>query len=137
MDVTLDLADVKTVAAILLLAGTSSAHAQNIVVVGPGYQPGQRSVRKLVNVLPKGWVADTAAARKAGLDAVLLPQGRTLANTNAAVTVAFQRKDAKNPGLADLQSFVRVDVQNMLATQPETEAARWQPAGWIRTVCPS
>ena len=119
----------KTAAAILLIAGASSAHAQNTVTVGPGYQPGQRSARKLVYVLPKGWVADAAAAREAGIDAVLLPQGRTLADTHAAVTVAFQGKDAKDPGLSDLRSFVRVDMQNSLASQQGIEATRWQPNG--------
>ena len=117
------------VAAVLLVTGTCSAYAQNTVTLGSEYKPGQRSARKLAYVLPSGWMADAAVARTIGLHAVLLPAGTNLENARAAITVAFQLKDPKKPGLVDLQSFVRVDMQNMLAAAPETEAKRWQPKG--------
>lgn len=117
-----------TFLAILAAAGYS-AYAQNNVVVGPGFQRNQQSSRSLTYQIPSGWAADPAAAAKFGLESVLLPVGTTIDNAKAVITVAFQRKDPQRAGLADLQAFVRVDLQNMLAASPSAEAARWQPKG--------
>ena len=119
-----------TAAILAILAATGcSAYAQNNVIVGPGFQPNQRSSHRLTYQIPTGWAADPAAAAQLGLDSVLLPVGTTLDSAKAVITVAFQRKDPQSAGLADLQAFVRVDLQNMLTAAPSMEAARWQPKG--------
>ncbi len=105
------------------------ARAGDAVVVGPGFVKHQVGARALVYRVPDGWREDAGAARESGLTAVLLPVGKTLAQADAAITIAFQRKDARKPGLATLQGFFSVDVQNTLAQFPDTEPARWQPRG--------
>jgi hypothetical protein len=114
-----------SLATVLMLA--ASARAEDQIVTGPGFEKGQRSERALTYVVPDGWAQDQAAANDAGIQAVLLPKGKRLSTTSAAITVAFQRKNAERPGLSTLEAFFRVDMQNMLEMVPALEVARWQP----------
>ena len=102
--------------------------AQNTIVMGPGYQRDQTSAAPLTLSIPKGWVRDEQAAKKAGLFAVLLPDGATLDSTRRVVTIAFQKKDASVPQLATLDAFFRADLANTRAQFPNVQSARWQPS---------
>jgi hypothetical protein len=106
-----------------------SARAESTVVVGPGYERDQKPERAIRYRAPKGWIEDVAAAREHGIHAVLVPAGKTLRSTDAAISVAYQRKNADKPGLRTLEAFFRVDAQNMLAQFPGIEFGRWQPRG--------
>lgn len=124
----------RTVILLASLLGAASSAAreprpENTVAVGPGFVKGQKSEHALGYRAPDGWIADAAAAKEYGLSAVLVPAGSTLASANAAITIAFQRKDLGKPGLRTLEAFYRVDLQNMIAQYPALEAARWQPRG--------
>lgn len=84
-----------------LAAGLSlTACAGNVVVVGPGFVKDQVSANPLVYRVPEGWWEDAEATKKAGLASVLLPAGKSMAQADAAITIAFQRKDATKHGLA-------------------------------------
>lgn len=104
------------------------ASAQNIVT-GPGYKPNQPPASLVKFEIPKGWRADAKAAEKAGMFAVLLPEGKTLETTPSVITIAFQQKNAAKPELASLDGFFRADIENTFAQFPKLEAARWQPTG--------
>ncbi|MBX7221989.1 MAG: hypothetical protein K1Y36_18705 [Blastocatellia bacterium] len=100
----------------------------NTVILGPDYQKGQTSTKKLELIPPQGWGFDKAGAVKAGLFAVLVPSGKNLENTDKAITIAFQKKAPQTPGLENLTNFFKADLQNTLARFPNLEAARWQPS---------
>lgn len=99
------------------------------VILGPGFVKSQASAHPLAYRVPDGWRADAEAATKAGLTALLLPVGRTVAEADAAMTIAFQRKDATKPGLATLKGFFAVDMENMLEQFPDTDLVLWKPRG--------
>ena len=101
---------------------------QNKVIAGPGYEKGQKSQKKLLFVMPTGWVRDDKAAEKLGLDSVLVPHGMTVENADKVITVAFQMKDLNKSGLENLENFFKVDLQNTLAEFPDAQFARWQPS---------
>jgi hypothetical protein len=106
----------------------TSAEQENSVTVGPGYEKGQQSQKTLSFVIPQGWVKDEKAAKKFGLQSVLVPSGMTLENADRVITIAFQKKDANKPGLENLKNFVRVDLQDTLAQFPDAQFAKWQPS---------
>ena len=116
-------------ALIVAMCFVGGAAAQNQIVTGPGYKPNQMPAAPIRFDTPKGWRADAQAAEKAGLFAVLLPDGKTLEATSLVITIAFQKKDAQKPGLATLDGFFRTDIENVFAQFPKLEAARWQPRG--------
>lgn len=102
---------------------------QNRVVMGPGFEKGQTSSASLSYAAPEGWVPDAAAQKESGLMAVLVPKGETLSTADRAITVAFQRKDARDPAMADLGGFFRADMEETVTRFPDVQAERWQPAG--------
>jgi hypothetical protein len=106
----------------------TSAAQENTVTMGPGYEKGQQSQKTLSFVIPQGWVKDEKAAKKLGLQSVLVPSGMTLENADRVITIAFQKKDANKPGLENLKNFVRVDLQDTLAQFPDAQFAKWQPS---------
>jgi hypothetical protein len=117
------------VVALMVLSATVSLSAKkNTIAVGPNYEKGQRSDKTLTFVAPTGWSNDAKAAAEYGLYNVLVPEGKNLDNTDKAITIAFQKKDANKPGLADLKSFFRADLNNMVAQFPDLQGARWQPS---------
>jgi hypothetical protein len=115
--------------AVAAAALSVTARGGDDVILGPGFVKGQVSAHRLVYSVPEGWREDVEAAKKADITAVLLPADKTMAEADAAITIAFQRKDATKPGLATLKGFFAVDMQNMLEQFPDTEPARWQPSG--------
>ena len=119
----------KAPALIVGLLASTIAIAQTNVVVGPGYVREQKPVTPIRYELPGGWRNDPEAAKKIGVFAVLLPNGKTIDTTSVAITIAFQKKNQKVPSLATLDGFFRADVQNTLAQFPKMEGARWQPSG--------
>ena len=118
---------------VLGLTGNSAALTQerdkNTVILGPGYKKGQTSEKKLSFDLPDQWSVDKGAADKIGLFAVILQRGKTIDNTDKAITIAFQKKEPNSPGLENLKAFFRVDMQNQMAQFPDMQVARWQPSG--------
>ncbi len=109
------------------LSNTLLAEEANTIMMGPNFQKNQTSARKLIYHIPDSWYLDKETSRNAGLHAVLLPIGKTLANTKQAITIAFQRKDANTPRLKTLEEFFRVDINNTLNQFPDMQAVRWQP----------
>ncbi len=79
--------------------------------------------------VPPGWVMDAPGARKAGVELMFLPKGRTPENTDRAIAIAYQAKDPNVPALADLESFVRADMAVTRQSFPDMLAERWQPKG--------
>ncbi len=79
--------------------------------------------------VPPGWAMDVAGARKAGVELMFLPKGKTPENTDRAIAIAYQAKDPKVPALADLESFVRADMAVTRQSFPDMLAERWQPKG--------
>ena len=79
--------------------------------------------------VPAGWVMDAPGARKAGVELMFLPKGKTPQNTDRAIAIAYQAKDPKVPALADLESFVRADMAVTRQSFPDMLAERWQPKG--------
>lgn len=108
------------------LIGTSAA--QNNVTLGPGYEKGQQSRDKLSFAMPQGWAEDKDAEAKLGLYRVLVPSGAKVENANKVITIAFQKKDSSKPGLDNLKSFFKADLQNTLTQFPDAQFARWQPS---------
>jgi hypothetical protein len=106
----------------------TSVAEQNNVITGPGYEKGQQSKKSLSFVIPQGWARDEKGAKKAGLQSALVPSGMTLENADKVITIAFQKKDPNKPGLEDLKSFFKVDLQDILTQFPEAQFVRWQPS---------
>ena len=79
--------------------------------------------------VPAGWVMDAPGARKAGVELMFLPRGKTPQNTDRAIAIAYQAKNPKVPELADLESFVRADMAATRQSFPDMLAERWQPKG--------
>ncbi len=79
--------------------------------------------------VPAGWVMDIPGARKAGVELMFLPRGKTPEDTDRAIAIAYQAKDPKVPALADLEGFVRADMAITRESFPEMLAERWQPKG--------
>jgi len=79
--------------------------------------------------VPSGWVMDAPGARKAGVELMFLPKGRTPQNTDRAIAIAYQAKDPKVPALADLETFARADMAVTRQSFPDMLAERWQPKG--------
>ncbi|MEW5975075.1 MAG: hypothetical protein AB1898_04625 [Acidobacteriota bacterium] len=102
---------------------------ENKVILGPGYQEGQKSRQVLSFVPPADWMKDEQAAKKLGLHAVIVPDGKSIENADRVVTIAFQKKDLSKQGLANLKNFARLDIQNTMTQFPDCQAARWQPSG--------
>jgi hypothetical protein len=72
---------------------------------------------------------DAPGARKANVELMFLPKGKTPENTDRAIAIAYQAKDPKVPALADLEAFVRADMALTRQSFPEMLAERWQPKG--------
>jgi hypothetical protein len=106
----------------------ASASQENSVTTGPGYEKGQQSQKTLSFGMPQGWVKDEKAAKKLGLHSALVPSGMTLENADRVITIAFQKKDANKPGLENLKTFVKVDLQDTLAQFPDAQFVKWQPS---------
>jgi hypothetical protein len=119
---------IASVVAIGLSLSYTPAAAQNNVIMGPGYEKGQQSKKSLFFVIPQGWVRDEKGAKNAGLQNVLVPSGMKLEDADKVITIAFQRKDPNRPGLEDLKSFFKVDLQDILAQFPDAQFVRWQPS---------
>lgn len=79
--------------------------------------------------VPAGWVMDIPGARKAGVELMFLPKGRTPDDTDRAIAIAYQAKDPKVSALADLEAFARADMAVTRQSFPEMLAERWQPKG--------
>lgn len=118
--------------AAILTAGLGPSHAEmmqeNNVIMGPGYKKDQQSQKTLTFAIPKGWVKDEKGAKKLGLYCILVPDGTMLESADRAITIAFQKKDVKTPGLENLKSFARTDLQDTLAQFPNAQFERWQPS---------
>ena len=106
----------------------TSAAQENSVILRPDYKKGQRSHERLSFVIPQGWIKDEKAAKKLGLHSVLVPVGMTLENADKVITIAFQKKDPRKPGLENLRDFVTADRQNTLSHFPDAQFGKWQPA---------
>ena len=106
----------------------ASAAQENSVILRPDYTKGQHSHKKLSFVIPQGWVKDEKAAKRLGLHGVLVPAGMTFENADKVITIAFQKKDPKKPGLENLKDFVRADRQDTLSRFPDAQFEKWQPA---------
>ncbi len=89
----------------------------------------QSSAATLGYDVPRGWVMDVPGARKANVELMFLPRGKTPENTDRAIAIAYQAKDPKVPALADLEAFVRADMALTRESFPEMLAERWQPKG--------
>ena len=100
-----------------ILALAASAAAQSPPAVTLGYD------------VPRGWVMDAPGARKANVELMFLPKGKTPETTDRAIAIAYQAKDPKVPALADLESFVRADMAVTRQSFPDMLAERWQPKG--------
>lgn len=79
--------------------------------------------------VPPGWVLDAAGARKAGVELMFLPRGKTPETTDRAIAIAYQTKNPQIPDLADLEAFARADMAATREQFPEMLADRWQPRG--------
>jgi hypothetical protein len=117
--------------AVLVMTGNNwtQQDEKNRVTMGPGFVKGQTGERRLVFTPPPKWKTDTEASKALGLYAVLVPDGQTIDKARSAITVAFQKRDPKVPGLDTLENFFRTDLGNTLHQFPSLEGARWQPSG--------
>jgi hypothetical protein len=102
-------------------------NSQNRVVIGPNYEKGLKSTRLLKYDTPAGWSTDKNAVKELGLYDVLVPNGETIKTTPVAITVAFQKKDANDSGLNNLENFYRTELAITLSRYPNAQFARWQP----------
>lgn len=102
---------------ILALAAAAAAGAQSPPAVTLGYD------------VPRGWVMDAPGARKANVELMFLPKGKTPETTDRAIAIAYQGKDPRVPALADLETFVRADMAVTRQTFPDMLLERWQPKG--------
>jgi hypothetical protein len=77
--------------------------------------------------IPEGWVADKTGAHQIGADLMFLPKGMTREKTERAITIAYQKKDAAQEPISDLESFFRYEMALTLERFPDLQASRWQP----------
>jgi hypothetical protein len=77
--------------------------------------------------VPPGWAMDAPGARKAGVELMFLPRGKTPDDTDRAIAIAYQAKNPKVPDLADLETFVRADMAVTRQSFPDMLLERWQP----------
>ena len=105
----------------------SQNYPQNNILIGPNFQKSQNSSKKIIYSIPNGWTRDVDSITKMGVSDILVPEGKSIQNTNMAILVTFQKKNPAIEGLSTLKQFFRVDVENTLARFPDTKFARWQP----------
>lgn len=102
---------------------------KNTVVVGQEYVKDQQSETKNLKYdIPAEWESNDQQAKKYGIEAVLLPKGKTLETTDKAITIAFQKKDSSVPALSNLQEFYKADMMHTMQKFPDMKAQRWQPS---------
>ena len=85
--------------------------------------------KSLAYRIPEGWVADKAGAREVGANFMFMPKGMTREKTERAITIAYQKKDAEQESIADLETYFRYEMELTLERFPNMQAARWQPKG--------
>ncbi|MDP8219043.1 MAG: hypothetical protein P9M03_09995 [Candidatus Theseobacter exili] len=112
----------------ILFFSSNVCAKENTVHIGENYQKEQRSIYSLNYRIPAGWELNKDEAKKIGIEAVLLPKGISLSNTNKVITIAFQKKDLEMTGLRTLQEFFKVDMTNTLNMFPDLESQGWQPS---------
>jgi hypothetical protein len=98
------------------------------VITGPRYEKGQQCQKVLSFAVPRGWVKDEEAAKKFGLQSVLVPAGMTWESAGRLITISFQKKDAHKSGFENLETFFKVDLQDTRARFPDAQFAKWQPS---------
>ena len=74
--------------------------------------------------VPIGWVKDEKAAKKLGIEAVIVPAGQSMESADAAITISFDKKDATTEGRENLKSYFAYDMRQTLAQAPGAKFAR-------------
>jgi hypothetical protein len=73
-------------------------------------------------------VKDEKAAKKLGIEAVIVPAGQSMESADAAITISFDKKDATTECRENLKSYFAYDMRQTLAQAPGAKFARWQPS---------
>ena len=115
----------KNILILLVVFFTGAQAEQNEVIVGNGFIQNQNSIQQLTFNLPDNCTEDLKSAKEHGLYSVIVPKGKTLLDTDEAITIAFQKKSNSEK---TLKEFFKVDMMHFLNRFENAQAAKWQPS---------
>ncbi len=115
----------KNILILLVILFTSTQAKENNVVIDSGFVKNQNSIQKLIFDIPNNLTKDLKSEKQHGLYSVIVPKGKTLSDTDEAITIAFQKKSNSEK---TLKEFFKIDMTYFLDRFENAKAVRWQPS---------